>query len=221
MKADPPHQTTRDTAIVINTETMTKVGRVRWISCAFDPSDADPDAEEITTHQEPCALLEHTASGRRVVAVSVHFVQDQGIKDMPTENAYKADWLRGIAQEIDEKYPPGAKRAASVIAGDLNLDRTPGSPERVKAREREFWKVMTKELGYVDAVYEMNSESDQMLQAQYRRGNRTATKRIDYIFVVGEVTAASHDLDYDPPEGSPAWATDHRLVWASIKLRTR
>ena len=217
-KADPPHQTTRDTAIVINTETIKKVGRVRWLACEFDPADADPAAEHLTTHQEPCAMLEHVASAQRVVAVSAHFVQDQGIKDMATENAYKAQWLRYIAEEIEEKYPPGPRRAASIIGGDLNVDRSPGYPEKVKAREREFWKLVTRELGYFDAVYEMNSESDEMLQAQYRRGARMATKRIDYIFVKGDVTAASHDLDYDPPEGSPAWATDHRLVWALVDL---
>lgn len=219
MKSDPPHQTTRDTAIVINTSAMEKIGRVRWITCAFDPEDADPEADRLTTHQEACALLEHRASGRRIVVVAAHFVQHQGIKDMPTENAYKAQWLCYIDEEMDRAFPPGAKRAASVIGGDLNVTRSPGYPEKVEARERDFWKVMTRELGYVDAVYAMHSASDETLQAQYRRGMRMATKRIDYVFVKGTVTAASHDLDYDPPQGSPAWATDHRLVWATIRVR--
>jgi endonuclease/exonuclease/phosphatase family metal-dependent hydrolase len=219
MKTSPPHQTTRDTAIVTNSETMKKVGRVRWLSCSFDAEDADPEAQHLTTHQEPCVLVEHIPSQKRVVAVAAHFVQDQGIRDMPTENSYKAQWLRDIAGEIEKSLPPGPKRVASIIGGDLNVDRTPGYPEKVKGKERDFWKVMTKDMGYVDAVFEMNSESDEMLQAQYRRGSRPAGKRIDYIFIKGTVTAASHDLDYDPPEGSPGWATDHRLVWAEISLR--
>ena len=218
VKEDPPHQTTRDTAIVVNTETMKKVGQVRWLSCAFAHEDADPEAEHITTHQEPCVLLEHKPTGKRVAVVAAHFVQHQGIKDTPTENRYKAAWLRDIADEIEKTFPAGPKRAASVIGGDLNVDRCPGQ-EKVKVRERDFWKAMTKDKGYVDAVYAANCETDETLQAQYRRGKRTAEKRIDYIFVKGNVKVASHDLDYDPPEGSPAWATDHRLVWAMVGLK--
>jgi endonuclease/exonuclease/phosphatase family metal-dependent hydrolase len=220
IKWAPPRQTIRDSAILVNQSTMEKVRRVSWIATTFDPRDRDPEAPMLTTTEHPVALLEHRGSGQRLVVVVAHFVHGQGMTKA-SEDSYKASWLRQIGQRVERTFGADAQVTARVIAGDLNTNRCVRQPEKIKGKEREFWKVMTAEMGYLDAVYVTNCESDESLMAQYRRGQRLATKRIDYIFVKGNVKAASHDLDYDPAEGSEEWATDHRLVYALVDLRKK
>lgn len=147
---------------------------------------------------------------------SIHFPRSDRFASLATSFVYKGRWAASMVELLASAYPSAGVR---VIGGDFNNRRCADTDETVDCEVTPFWAELTA-AGYRDAVFTTHGGDDASLREQYRKGDRTARTRIDYIFVKGAaVTEASHDVGYGAKSGDPDFYSDHRFLWAGLQLQ--
>ncbi|MDQ3660780.1 MAG: hypothetical protein M3454_06945 [Actinomycetota bacterium] len=201
----------RNTAILLNRKTMQVAGEGGLVPSRYASRDAAPEEEPRVKEHAHC-LARTKAGDIEVPLVSVHFVTNQKFAASTMGFCYKAKWARELTTFVQTQYPRGDALQMPVIGGDFNNRRCLRSREKVACEVLPFWHVLTDQGGFSDAVFERHGGSDKSLSAQMN-----GRKRIDYVFVRGEVLDASHDAGYAARRGDRDFYSDHRLLWALVK----
>lgn len=214
MKQSTLEDQVRDTAILLNQQTMSGNQRKGFLATRYAVSEKSPGFPRARAKDHAHALATHRPSGTRLGLMSVHLAPHKQFASKDRHRQRSADWVRELVAEMKRRYPRRG-RQINILAGDFNNPRSTGDKEVIDGEVTPFWSALSQ-LGYTDAIFEIHGHSNRSIKNQHRKGDRQAA-RIDYIFVAGgEVIQATHDLD--PPEkGTPGYYADHRLVWAAIR----
>jgi endonuclease/exonuclease/phosphatase family metal-dependent hydrolase len=204
----------RNCAIVLNTRTLALEGREGFAMSRYDTRDARPGVRPRVKEQPHC-LARSLVHDMSVALASVHFVTNQKLASAALGYRYKGRWAAEMAELMGARYGHVRAPLTAIIGGDFNNRRCRGPVERVDCETLPFWDALCADHGYTDAVFARHRRSTAALREQSRRG-RYVTKRIDYLFVRGEVFDAAHDTNYDARMGDPTFYSDHRLVWALV-----
>ena len=136
---------------------------------------------------------------------------------------------------MTSEYTAGSD--ARIAAGDFNEDRcVPHSTDTEATTcapgiERDWYKRITDgavspNFDFLDAVWQAECGGGcSNLNEQYKDGNTTRNRRIDFIFIKKAIVVrASHDLSCGAgtggncnSEANDDYYSDHRLVWATFK----
>lgn len=200
----------RNTAILLNSETMQAAGQGGFVASRYSSRDAAPELKPRIKEHAHC-LARTKSGGIEVPLVSVHFVTNQKFAASTMGFCYKAQWAREVMNYLQTQYPRGDVPQVPVIGGDFNNRRCLRSREKVVCEVLPFWHVLTEQGGFSDAVFERHGGSEKSLAAQMN-----GHKRIDYVFARGVVRDASHDVGYEARRGDSDFYSDHRLLWALV-----
>ena len=127
----------RDTAIVINTESMSKAGRSGYIVTRYDPGGN----AKVEYKYNARGIVSEVGGTLKLALVSIH-VPGGGI----TRTA------KVLATRLDNAYPSTAPEQFEILGGDFNQVGI----EYVSYGQVEthpFWDALTKQFDYVDSVY--------------------------------------------------------------------
>ncbi len=186
----------RETAILINTDTMEQLGQKGYIVSKYTQAQANPSLKR-AFKSHAYAMAKEKTTGITISLASVHLAKDNSLKDMATAKSLKTRWSNEIAQNIKNKF--GDADDMSVIAGDFNHNRCddptyPCSPEA-------FWKTLVDKWNYKDARWVIEEFG----------------RYIDYIFGKPNVHAADEDDKYD--QHRDKFYSDHQFRWAVVELQ--
>jgi endonuclease/exonuclease/phosphatase family metal-dependent hydrolase len=213
--SDEEEEVVWDSAIVLNTDTTQSAGNGGVITSRFDPADGVP-GQLARTKQHSYLPVKKSDWLLPIALVSIHFVQSLRLLPRTRGFCYKDHWIKEIVAFLSNHFPP--THHVHVIGGDLNNARCLGVPETIKCDEWPFWNTATSRSGFSDAIFSVHGSSNRALHRQARRGNRIAKPRIDYIFARTPVINSSHDVTYGARPGEPGFYSDHRFLWAQMKL---
>jgi endonuclease/exonuclease/phosphatase family metal-dependent hydrolase len=191
----------RDTAILVNLDTMSVLDAGDFFYTSYSSTDAAPGYRvRIKGHAYSLVGDQHT--GTRLSLASIHLVPSARLASPEANIAYKEAWSRQIADSLSEAFPASSDRAP-VMGGDFNAGRKVCDPEGA-CTINPFWAALTSEPYLMtDAVWSV-----------------LGTSKIDYIFSRPRVIVAGVDSTYDPEAAAsdPAqFYSDHRFRWALIE----
>jgi endonuclease/exonuclease/phosphatase family metal-dependent hydrolase len=204
-----------DSAIIVNLDTTQPLDQRGVITTRYELADGIPRAPA-RTKQHSYLLVKKSDRMMPVALSSIHFVQSLRLMPRTLGFCYKRQWTKEIVAFFDDRFPRLGH--VHVIGGDLNNPRCLRVPETIKCEEWPFWQTLTARAGYSDAIYTVHGSSNRDLLRQARRGHSIAKPRIDYIFTSASVLKCSHDITYDARAGDPGFYSDHRFLWAHLRL---
>ena len=182
----------RETAILLNTDTMEKVGNSGYIVTKYDRSQADPGVKR-TYKSHAWGMAQDLQSGETISLASLHLVKDGSLRNLEVARKLKNKWSRQIAGALKNKFP---NADLSAIGGDFNANRCnfgdhncPGAP---------FWRSLTQDFNYRDSYWVIKDFG----------------RYIDYIFAKKFVVDADEDNEYD--QSSDPFYSDHQFRWATL-----
>ena len=133
--------TKRDTAIVINTRSMSKAGRSGYIVTRYDRGGN----AKVEYKYNARAIVSEVGGTLKLALASIH---------VPGANITRTSKV--LATRLDNAYPSTAPEQFEVLGGDLNqLGITYVSYGQVETHP--FWDALTKRFDYVDSVYNVVS----------------------------------------------------------------
>ena len=197
-----PDEVLRDTAIVINTGTVTASGPQGYVETSYAEEDGILGQRARTKEQAYTGITE-IQSGTSYSVMSVHYLPTQKwFADKAVAREYKAQWSDQLASFLDETFPA---TSTPLLVGDFNNRRCRGRDETRDCEILPFWPMLTSTHSYTDAVFSTGAEAEIGTQ-----------KRIDYIFNRPGFHYAASDLEYTAEDRSdPAtFYSDHRFLWA-------
>lgn len=197
-----PDQVARETAIVVNTNTVTTSGPQGYVETSYAEEDGIPGQRARTKDQAYTGVTE-IQSGTSYAVMSVHYIPTQNwFADENVAWEYKAQWSDQLASFLDETFPA---TSTPLLVGDFNNRRCVARDETRDCETLPFWPVLTSTHGYTDAVFSAGAEAEIGTE-----------KRIDYIFGRPGFGHAASDLEYTEEEKSDpvTFYSDHRFLWA-------
>jgi endonuclease/exonuclease/phosphatase family metal-dependent hydrolase len=215
ISADDREEIVWDSAIVVNMDTTQPLTERGVITTKYDPADGVPGVPA-RTKQHSYLRVKKSDRLLPIALTSIHFVTSMRLVPRSIGFCYKTQWTREIIKFINERFPSTGH--VHVVGGDLNNPRCLGVPETIRCDEWPFWNTLTARAGYSDAIFAVHGSSNRALHRQTRRGNRTAKPRIDYVFTTATVMNSSHDVTYGSKAGQPGFYSDHRFLWAHLRL---
>lgn len=129
--------TKRDTAIAINTETMSKTGSVGYIVTRYDRGGN----ARVEYKYNARALVGEDAGTMKLALASIH---------VPPAGITKTSKV--LANKLDKAYPSSAPEQFEVLGGDFNqvgIDYLSYGQVETHA----FWRALTGPFDYVDSIY--------------------------------------------------------------------
>lgn len=188
----------RDTAILINTETMERGVK----NGAPDPGGFVRSAHPEKAKDHAFASVREKGDDRtRLAVTSAHLLPPNYFADEESGFRAKARMSRRLAKHLEERYP---NKDGHVIAGDFNNRRCADARrEKADCETTPFWNALRRE-GFDDSIFETYG------------ANHCLKKRIDYVFTRGlNIVDAGVDSTYDPDEDR--FYSDHRFQWTLIE----
>ncbi|MDQ3955409.1 MAG: hypothetical protein M3285_07660 [Actinomycetota bacterium] len=185
-----------ETAILINTQTVARIGKGGHETFTYTPEEARPDSL-IKWKKGTHAMVGEIGGDFALSLASVHFQKDAALVSPEMALAKKLSWTTQMDDRLVLRYAATDQR---VIGGDFNQNRClDGGPG---CTPNPFWQAMN-ERGYRDSVL-----------AMVGKGNP-----IDFIFSRAPVIDADFDSEYDPEaaEGTTEFYSDHRFRWALLE----
>ncbi|MDQ4143938.1 MAG: hypothetical protein M3198_09390 [Actinomycetota bacterium] len=192
----------RDTAIVVNSDSMTW-GVSGYLTHEYGPEQAAPGQPvkvkmtawaEILERDDPSSADEPL----HLLTASVHFPRTQNFVDEDVSSALKTDFARDIVDHFDSVLPDGSPEDDTIhlIGGDFNNFRYEGRWRN----QTSLYRLMTEEYGYTDGFIE------------HSKGKPNP---IDYLFSTGESLGAAADVSTHE-ETDPFFYSNHDLRWSVI-----
>ncbi len=168
-----------------------------------------------TIQHQAYGLFNERGTGRPLAAMAIHFNDNGFFKNSRLGNRRRTEWTQKASRFLRKRYPAPKLR---VIGGEFSHNRCRNQRwETVVCDEARFYKVITDEFGYKDAVYEANSTSNADLKEQ-ATSKDGRPKRVDYIFAKPRIVNASRDVTYNAKKGDPGYISDHKGDWALITV---
>jgi endonuclease/exonuclease/phosphatase family metal-dependent hydrolase len=201
-----PGEIRADTAILVRSGAFEVVDSGGFIRSSYTFEDAKKyNTKYANSKDHSYAMVKDTRDGTSLALVSVH-LHTGNFTTSDEIFTKKAEWTLGIAKFMDEKYPKKDDHTIQIIGGDFNNRRNlPGSQEIYP-----FWKVLTEQFHYKDAIFEIKEPGEV---------HTPDRSRIDYIFVNGgSVLGAASDLKYTKEirEDKNQFYSDHHFNWSII-----
>jgi hypothetical protein len=203
----------KNTAIVVNTRTIkyVKGGYLSTPQLERDRTDGIR-----TIQHQAHALLREKQTGIKVSAMSIHFNSNNFFPSPEQGRIRRTVWSKKVAAFARRRYTGTTSR---LIAGEFCQRRCRrGGLESIGCEVSRFWRILTHEFGYRDAVFAANRTSDEDLEEQ-ARSRDGKPMRIDYIFARPKVVRASRDIGYTADKGDSNYISDHRGNWALVEIR--
>ena len=186
-------QVHKETAIVINTETMKKESKGGFIASKYTRDQAAAN-HKIKIKKNAHLLVSQKSSGMKVALTSVHFTPVADLKSKATSNRLRGVWSKEIVQKLNTKYPSAA---LTHIGGDFNMIRC-YTGSFASCQPADFWKYFTKN-GFVDSLYSLHAKNPGAVSCMERFTG------VDYIFSTGNPTKGGVDRQ--------GGYSDHTLRW--------
>jgi hypothetical protein len=195
---DPWSETSRkvikkETAIVVNADTMTASSAGGFIGTTYTRSQSDGSMPEVK--KQAYTSLTESASGWRLPMVSLHYTLAQKLAGKAVSDEKRRTWSVKIADFLNTNYPNADH---DTIAGDFNAGRCAVLPCQIAP----FYNALTSEArAYHDCIYTVVDDPG-----------------VDFIFSTGGVIDAGTDSGYDPDaaRGTPGFYSDHPFRWAIV-----
>jgi Endonuclease/Exonuclease/phosphatase family len=185
----------RETAILLNTDTMEKVGSGGYLVTKYDRSQADPSVKR-TYKSNAWVMARDLQSGETISLASVHFVKDGSLRNLEVARTLKNKWSRQMATTLKRKFP---NADLSAIGGDFNANRCNFGDQNCAGAP--FWRSLINDFNYRDSYWAIKDFG----------------RYIDYIFAKKFVVDADEDNEYD--KGSDPFYSDHQFRWATLASR--
>ena len=182
----------RETAIMLNTDTMEKVGNGGYLITKYDGSQADPGVKR-TFKSNAWTMARDLQSGETISLASIHFVKDGSLRNLDVARKLKNKWSRQVASTLKKKFP---NADLSAIGGDFNANRCNGGDENCVGAP--FWRSLINDFNYRDSYWAIKDFG----------------RYIDYIFAKKFVVDADEDNEYD--QSSDPYYSDHQFRWATL-----
>lgn len=185
-----------ETAILINTQTVARIGKGGHETFTYTAEEAKPDTL-IKWKKGTHAMVGEIGGDFVLSFASIHFQKDGSLVSPEMALAKKLSWTTQMDDRLAARYTGTEQR---VIGGDFNQNRCldPGPT----CTPNPFWQALN-ERGYRDSV-----------RTIVGRGNP-----IDFIFSRAPIIDADFDADYDPAaaQGTTEFYSDHRFRWALLE----
>ncbi|MDQ3877818.1 MAG: hypothetical protein M3290_05640 [Actinomycetota bacterium] len=193
-----------ETAILLNSSTMRRLGRGGYITNTYAAKDTAPGIPN-TRKGVAYALAQQRSTGTKYALASLHFVPNWNFSSHDVSYEYKRQWSARVAHIVKTKYPT----AVPIIGGDFNSPRclNKSSEDCIQA---PFWRLMTSGLHFSDTLYAYGQ--------QIGMGHVPAKPGVDFIFTKAGTTAAGSDYTYTDQNGADPqkFYSDHQFHWAQI-----
>ncbi len=202
VKVDPGRQAVRDsakrihdreTAILINTDTMSALSSGRYVGTSALRSEVTA-GKYVAVKDQATMLVQERASGDKYALASVHLSPPGGFISHAIEKAARARWVDKITGFMAKHYQ-GA--AFSTIGGDFNSSRCLSGGGN--CAEAPFYKLITGALGYTNSV-----------QAAGAGGGG-----VDFVFTKAGTYKAGVDSSYNRRTTSNFYS-DHQFRWSVL-----
>ena len=229
----PRGKMAKETAIIINTDTMQAIGEGGFITTRYVCEDAAPERQKRFEQREGMTFRKHAylrvkekASSVEFPVVSVHYVTQHKLRSDRVGYRKKADWTRQITGFLQSNYPSDPADQARAVGGDFNNHRCRRRLETIDCELRPFWKEFA-EAGYKDGVFQDHNGSNNQIQRQGLFGAGTSNERqrgrIDFVFSRSRICNAAQDVRYqgkallrDPDRARRLFYSDHRMMFSLI-----
>jgi hypothetical protein len=199
-KQNPWKEVFTETAIVINSETMGRVGRGRFYTAGY-PRSAAAQGEVVSVKRHAYMLGKEKSSDIRLPLVSLHYAMVKGFKTEALSNKYRGKWSHALENLMAKKFDADNPERLSEIGGDFNASRCfKGEFQSCKVASWE--RVLTS----APHVYK---DSLRSIDA--------APAGVDVIFTNGRVLSGGWDEHGDFPESNrQKYYSDHRFRWVVL-----
>ena len=202
----------QNTAIIVNSAQIEVVGKVGFFTLTEQPGDWSPDRFGVAQEQAH-ALLRDRTSGVGLAVMSIHWSSTPKFRSRPVATMRRVKWARQTKAFMAERF--GAADI-QVMGGEFNLNRCGVWIESLRCDQHPAYEVLAgARRPFEDAVLAVSRHSRREFrrQVENRKGD---PHRIDYIFVAGEVHAASRSVGYDTKQFTPRFISDHKYDFALI-----
>jgi endonuclease/exonuclease/phosphatase family metal-dependent hydrolase len=195
---------TTETAILLNSSTMRRVGHGGYITNTYALS-ATASGIPNTTKKVAYTLAQQRSTGATYALASLHFVPNWNFRTSAISYSYKKKWAGRVAHIVKTKYP----HAVPIIGGDFNSPRCLNESSE-NCQPAPFWSLMTSGLRFSDTLYAYGQ--------QIGMGHLPAKPGVDFIFTKAGTAAAGSDYTYTKADqANPAtFYSDHQFHWALV-----
>lgn len=200
----------KDTAILLNTTTMTLADNGGYINTPYDKADAAAGTKLMVRGQAYVFAKEKTG-GLELPLASVHYQTTSYLKSRSIADAYRESWSIKIAERLRSAYPSSGKDRIMSIGGDFNSGRAAWSANH-EWQVMPFWSTLTNDYSLNDTLYTASKHIS-------RRSDEQEFWSIDYIFSAGRVVDAASDLEYKTnniDQDPQRFYSDHRFLWSVV-----
>ncbi|MDQ3954713.1 MAG: endonuclease/exonuclease/phosphatase family protein [Actinomycetota bacterium] len=182
----------RETAILLNTDTMEKVGNSGYFVTKYTASEGKPGVKR-AFKGNAWGMARDLQSGETISLASVHLAKDGSLRSLRVARKVKNRWARQLASFLKRKFP---NADLSSIGGDFNANRCNFGDENCSGAP--FWRTLINDFNYRDSYWEIKDFG----------------RYIDYIFAKRFVVDADEDNEYD--QHSDPYYSDHQFRWATL-----
>jgi hypothetical protein len=200
----------RNVAIIVNTAQIEVVGEVGFMTLTQRPGDWPSYLYGIAQDQAH-ALLRDRKSGVRIAVMSIHWATNPKFISQPVATARRLEWARQTKTFMANRFD-GAE--IEVLGGEFNLTRCGTWKESLRCDEHPAYEALAKG-PFKDAVLAASRSSVPEFRRQVENRN-DELHRIDYVFTVGDIHAASRSVDYDTEKYTPRYFSDHKYDYVLI-----
>jgi exonuclease III len=187
----------KETAIILNTDTMEKIGTGGFLAAKYTRAQAAA-GHKIKVKKTAYIGATQRSSGMKVALASVHYTPIEDLKSKALSNSLRGKWSEQIAAKLKSKYPGSA---ITNIGGDFNQIRCYSGAFK-SCTLADFWKYFSNN-GFVDSLYMLHQASPGPEACVER------TTGVDYIFSDGNPKKGGVD--------SKGGYSDHKLRWVTIE----
>lgn len=199
----------RNVAIVVNSAQIEVAGDVGFLTLAQQPGEWPSYLDGIAQDQA-YARLRDRRSGVRLAVMSIHWATNPKFISEPVATNRRIEWAhRTRSFMLDELGDD-----TSVMGGEFNLTRCGSWRESLRCSEHPAYDVLTRG-EFEDAILALHRDPPREFRRQVENRN-DVPHRIDYVFVRGEVEAASRSIGYETEKYTPRYFSDHKYDWVVI-----
>lgn len=197
---NPKKRTETDSAILIDTDTVSKLDDGGFVSLTYERKHAADKVERVEITRHARVSVRERDGDLTLAAASVH-MQYGHLLDRHVDR-YQVAWTDKLARVMANRYP----NAARTIGGDFNKDRCAEKSGARSCRKALFWQNLTDDpWNFKDVLFEV------FLAGK----DGVGLGGVDFIFSTGDPTNAGSDTSYDKSDPSEFYS-DHRFFWGVI-----
>jgi hypothetical protein len=196
---------TTDTAILLNTSTMERLGHGGFITNSY-PMGATAHGMPNDKKKVAYVAAKRRSTNTSYAIASLHFVPNSFLTSMSTSSSYKRRWATQVTHFLRGRFP----KASPLVGGDFNSPRCLNESS-ANCQAAPFWSALTnRPLSLDDTLYAYGQKIGM--------GQVPAKPGVDFIFTRQATLAAGSDYKYTKELQNKAstYYSDHQFHWALI-----